>query len=196
MKEKGFTFIPLIIAVTTVVVLSTAAYLLSADKLQVPGAIKALFSPLIKETGKLGEKEGLQIKQATGTEFNEEIGEPTPGILEKGIFELLKEMFSPGYFKKMDTPGQGEGDYPETKEEAIFPRQIQVQEMCSWEISREDLEKLGLHCSQIIGYYYGPSIIGTPSEEYGCNPVPGCQYDPEIVPFRTKEECQAVCGGL
>jgi hypothetical protein len=67
-------------------------------------------------------------------------------------------------------------------------------ERCSWEITREDLETLGLHCSQIAGYYYGPAIVGMPSGKYECNPVPGCQYNPAILPFGTKEECEAVCG--
>jgi len=66
-------------------------------------------------------------------------------------------------------------------------------ERCLWKITREHLEKLGLHCSAIAGYYYGPAIVGMPSDEYACNPVPGCEYDSEIVPFKTYEECKSVC---
>jgi len=66
-------------------------------------------------------------------------------------------------------------------------------ERCSWKITREDLEELGLHCSAIAGYYYGPAIFGMPSNEYACNLIGGCQYDSEIVPFETYEECKSVC---
>jgi len=199
MKQKGIVFIPLIIIVAAVVVISTAAYLVVTDKVQAPGVLKLL----IKETGGLGEPKGLEIKQVGGIEPGEgiEAEKPTPSSSGEGIWELLKNMFSTGYFKKVDTSGQGEGlgegeFYQQTKEEPIFPERMQAQERCSWEISREDLEKLGLHCSQIIGYYYGPAIVGMPSDEYDCNPVPGCQYDPEIVPFQTKEECESVCGNI
>jgi len=80
----------------------------------------------------------------------------------------------------------------------LFPEIIPItkenkSERCSWEITREDLERLGLHCSAIVGYYYGPAIVGMPSDKYDCNPVAGCEYDSEIVPFETKEECESVC---
>jgi hypothetical protein len=89
-------------------------------------------------------------------------------------------------------------DLQEMMTESIY-KSINIKEKkderCSWTISRGDLEELGLHCSAIIGYYYGPAIVGMPSEKYECNPVPGCYFDPEIVPFRTLEECESACEG-
>ena len=60
-------------------------------------------------------------------------------------------------------------------------------ERCSWEITREDLEKLG-PCEAVVGYAW--------SEQYGCSAISGCDFDSEIVPFKTEEECQFACGRM
>ncbi|MBE0516065.1 MAG: hypothetical protein IBX41_01565 [Methanophagales archaeon] len=60
-------------------------------------------------------------------------------------------------------------------------------EKCSWEITQEDIEKLG-PCEGSVGYVF--------SDEYGCSAVFGCYYDSEIVPFKTKDECEFACGRM
>ena len=60
-------------------------------------------------------------------------------------------------------------------------------EKCSWEITQEDLEKLG-PCEGSVGYIF--------SEEYGCSTLFGCEFDPEIVPFKTQGECELACGRM
>lgn len=60
-------------------------------------------------------------------------------------------------------------------------------ERCSREITQEDLEKLG-PCEAIVGYAW--------SEQYGCSGISGCDFDSEIVPFKTIEECEFACGRM
>jgi|GEM_PF-1396073 len=45
--------------------------------------------------------------------------------------------------------------------------------------------ELGL-CEMVIGYYYDVKYDG-------CCAVSGCKYIPEIIPFKTQEECEANC---
>ncbi len=60
-------------------------------------------------------------------------------------------------------------------------------EKCYWKINQEDLKKLG-PCEGSVGYIF--------SEEHGCSYVFGCHYDPEIVPFKTRGECELACGRM
>ncbi len=60
-------------------------------------------------------------------------------------------------------------------------------ERCSREITREDLEKLG-PCEAVVGYYFDV-------DKGRCIVISGCEFDSEIVPFKTELQCQATCVG-
>jgi len=64
-------------------------------------------------------------------------------------------------------------------------------ERCSWNVTEEDREKykeLGPIWSMIAGYEF--------DEERGCIPVGGSKYVKDVVPFKTKEECELACGKM
>ncbi len=64
-------------------------------------------------------------------------------------------------------------------------------EKCYWEIPHTDVGNGPFEigpCEGSVGYIF--------SEEYGCSPVFGCGYDPEIVPFVTQRECELACGRM
>ena len=64
-------------------------------------------------------------------------------------------------------------------------------ERCSWKVTEKDKEnykELGPIWSMSAGYEF--------DEERGCTPVGGSKYIPEIVPFKTKEECEMACGRI
>ena len=64
-------------------------------------------------------------------------------------------------------------------------------ERCSWKVTEEDREKykeLGPIWSMIAGYEF--------DEERGCIPVGGSKYIEDVVPFKTKEECELACGRM
>ena len=65
------------------------------------------------------------------------------------------------------------------------------EERCSWKVTEEDREKykeLGPIWSMIAGYEF--------DEERGCIPVGGSKYVKDVVPFKTKEECELACGRI
>ena len=64
-------------------------------------------------------------------------------------------------------------------------------ERCSWKVTEKDREKykeLGPIWSMIAGYEF--------DEERGCVPVGGSKYIKDVVPFKTKEECELACGRM
>ena len=64
-------------------------------------------------------------------------------------------------------------------------------ERCSWKVTEKDREKykeLGPIWSMIAGYEF--------DEERGCIPVGGSKYIKDVVPFKTKEECELACGRM
>jgi len=64
-------------------------------------------------------------------------------------------------------------------------------ERCSWKVTEEDKEKykeLGPIWSMSAGYEF--------DEERGCIPVGGSKYIKDVVPFKTKEECELACGRM
>jgi hypothetical protein len=64
-------------------------------------------------------------------------------------------------------------------------------ERCSWKVTEKDREKykeLGPIWSMIAGYEF--------DEERGCIPVGGSKYVKDVVPFKTKEECELACGKM
>ncbi|HJH27665.1 MAG TPA: hypothetical protein C5S37_13095, partial [Methanophagales archaeon] len=64
-------------------------------------------------------------------------------------------------------------------------------ERCSWKVTKQDREKykeLGPLWSMIAGYEF--------DEERGCIPVGGSKYIKDVVPFKTKEECELACGRM
>jgi len=61
-------------------------------------------------------------------------------------------------------------------------------ERCSWKVTEEDREKypdLGPQWSMIAGFQF--------DEERGCVPVGGFKYVEDVVPFKTKDECESAC---
>ncbi len=64
-------------------------------------------------------------------------------------------------------------------------------ERCSWKVTekdRENYKELGPFWSMIAGYEF--------DEERGCIPVGGSKYIKDVVPFKTKEECELACGRM
>ncbi len=61
-------------------------------------------------------------------------------------------------------------------------------ERCSWKVTEEDREKyadLGPQWSMIAGFEF--------DEERGCIPVGGFKYIEDVVPFKTKDDCESTC---
>ncbi len=61
-------------------------------------------------------------------------------------------------------------------------------ERCFWKVTEEDKEKyadLGPQWSMIAGFEF--------DKERGCIPVGGFKYVEDVVPFKTKDECESAC---
>jgi len=103
MEQKGIALITLVVVITTIAVLSTAIYLLVADKIQVPDILKNPTSFFIKETGKPGEPGGPQIETVQFPEPAEKTVDEKKEVIEeksKPAIPLSHHIENPPYYRE------------------------------------------------------------------------------------------------